>query len=207
MATIVSGASSDVLTIDPTSKAARATLYNSAGTELIVAPTGSYGTNISVRQTGTTAANAVVWSMRNGGTKTVQIRRIKVVRCFDGTAAATTTARYTIQRFTAATPTGGNAQLIGKKRTSYPTSTVVDVRSLDTGLTTTSVVFDNIDLAILALPLSVTGTVAPDDIVFEGVLENFAWLELAANEGLCIRLNQTAVIGQGIYGGIFWDER
>lgn len=208
MATIESGVSStDKWTIDPVSKAGRVTLYDSSGNELSQPPAGAYSLAVNVRQTAATAANAVVWAMRNGATKTVVIRRIKLAQVFDGTAAAATTVRYTIQRFTAANPTAGTAITVGKRQTSSPATTVQDARFLDTGLTTAGITFDGIDLMILGVPVSVTGTLVAHDIATGGDLSYFSNFELAASEGLCIRLSTAAVAGAGLYGGIVFDER
>lgn len=208
MAYIESGVgSAEKLTVDPTSKAARVTLYDSAGNKLLLdTPTGAYMLPVNIRQSAATAANATVWAMRNGATKVMSIRRLRLAMMFDGTAAATTTLKYTIQRFSAATPTAGTALTVIKKRSSYGASTVADARFLDTGLTTTSVTFET-DAHILALPISVTSGNAFYDIQFGRANEPYGDFELAVNEGLCIRLLNTAVVGQGLVGGVEWDER
>lgn len=207
MAEIVSGASADKWTIDPVSKAGRVTLYDSTGNKLLLeTPVGSYILPINVRQTATTASPATVWAMRNGATKTISIRRLRLSVLFDGTAAAATTVKYTILRFSTATPSAGTALTVIKKRSSYASSTLTDARFLDTGLTVTSVVFET-DMHIIGLPISVTGGVSPQDLLFSRANEPYGDFELAANEGLAIQLKSQAAIGLGIVGSVEWDER
>ncbi len=215
---IVSGASADLLTVDPTSKAARVTLYDTAGNAIDAPPTGSYMVPINIRQTAATAAAATVFAMRNSTGKTCYIRRIYLVQGFDGTSPAATTLRYGIARFSAATPTGGSTIPIIKKRTSYTTSNVTDVRFVDTGLTTTSVTFET-EFVSLGLPLysiqvgapttsGACGPVVVNSLMFEKAGQNFDTFELAASEGLCIRiLTISTVIGSTLNGFICWDER
>src|SRR3990167_1796754 len=133
MAIIKSGATTDELTVDPTSKAARVTLYDSSGNELQKPPAGGYLLPIRVRQTAATASGTV-WSMRalTAGKK-VYVRRIVVNCMFDGTAAAST-SQYNLLRFRTATPTAGTALTVVKRDTADPTSIVTDARFLDTGL-------------------------------------------------------------------------
>src|SRR5579859_81632 len=159
MAIIQSGASSDQLTIDPTSKAAHVTAFDSAGNEIDKPSVGSYLAQINVRQTAATALGNVVWAMRNpvGSTITAYIRHLNLTVAFDGTAAAATTVRYELERFSAATPTGGTALTIVKKRNSYGASGITDIRFLDTGLTTTGLVFEA-PFVVVGTPISVSGT-------------------------------------------------
>jgi len=204
---IITGTPSAVgLEVDATSKAARVTLYDSAGNEVNSPPVGSYILPVNIRQTAATAANATVWAMRNGATRTVFIREINLSLGFDGTAAATTTCRYGFQRFTAATPTAGTALTAIKRRAAYDVSTIADARFVDTGLTTTSVVFET-DFAVIGLPISVTSVNRSVCITFEGAGERYDSFELAPNAGLAIRLNVAAVIGLSLNGFISWDER
>lgn len=203
---IISGIDSQQgLEIDATSKASRVTLYDSEGNECQKPPSGSYLLPINIRHTAATTANSVVWAVRNGTTKILAIRRISVAMGFDGTAAAAT-CRYGIQRFTTATPTGGSVLTAIKKRTTYSASTIADARTVDTGLTLGAMAFEA-DMMSWGLPVSLTGGSVVRDYVFEQAGERFDSLELAANEGICIRLNQAAVIGLSLTGFMSWDER
>lgn len=204
---IITGTPSGVgLEVDATSKAARVTIYDSAGFEVQAPPVGVYLLPVNVRQTAATAANSVVWAMRNGASRTLTVKQINVTVDFDGTLAALTTPRYGVQRFTIAAPTGGTALVPIKKRSTYSASTVADARFLDTGLTLGAMVFET-DAMVFGVTASVTGgnSLRPFDFTVSG--ERHSGFELAPNEGLCIRLNTAAVIGVSLTGFVGWDER
>lgn len=207
MAIIQSGASADLWTIDPVSKAGRVTPYDSSGNEQAPFPSpGAYALPINIRQTAATAANATVWTMRNGGSKKVFIRRILLAMLFDGSAAAATTLKYLLARFSAATPTGGTALTVVKMQTTFASSTLADARFLDTGLTTTGVTFET-EWATIGLPASVTSGSLFWNMPFIGSNEAKEPFVLNPNEGLAIRLQNAAVIGLGLTGSVHWDER
>lgn len=175
-------------------------LGNIANAQMAIAA-GYYSTPVNVRQTAATAANATVWSLRNpaASTKTVYIERIYLMMDFDsGTPLGRTLQRYDLERFTTATPTAGTAITVVKMDSSDPTSAVTDVRFLDTGLTTTSVAFGT--------PFATLGCPATDATTTIYVREAIGF-KLAPGEGICIRLNVAAVIGQGLTGEIVWSER
>src|SRR5262245_37109795 len=128
MAIIRSGATTDTLTIDPNSKAARVTAYQSNGVERDALPLGSYMLPINVRHTGAAAPPVVVWFMRNTGSAVAYIRHLRLVMGFDGGPVGQT-PRYELVRFSGATGTSGGAALTpAKKRTAYPGSTIGDAR-------------------------------------------------------------------------------
>jgi hypothetical protein len=203
---VKSGAGASLLTVDPTSLAARVTLYDSAGVEVNKAPNGSYMLPINMgRLTAAVAANSLIWSMRNiTPARTVKIRRILCNVSFDGTAAATT-ALYDWVRYTTATPTGGTVLSVIKKRTGLPTSSVTDARqNAAAALGVTSVVFETSFFSINNQRQLSAGKTA--DLRFEVSGQDYDNFELATGEGLGIRLNQVAVIGDSISGGVSWDE-
>lgn len=207
MAQIQSGATADLLTIDPTSKAARVTPYDSSANEYSPFPSpGAYALPVNVRQTAATAANSTVWTMRNGATKKMFFRRILLEIIFDGTAAAATTLKYMLARFSAATPTGGTSLTAVKMQTTFSASTLADARFLDTGLTTTGVTFET-EWATLAIPASVTAGSIFWNMPFIGPNEAKEPFVLNPNEGLAIRLQNAAVVGMGLTGSVHWDER
>lgn len=208
MAIIQSGASSDTLTIDPTSKAGRVTIYDSSGLEVAKPPTGSYIADINIRQAAATGAGATVWAMRNvSGPAIAYIRHIRLMVSFDGTAAAATTLRYDFQRFDTATPTGGTSVTAVKKRSTYGSPNVSDIRFADAGVTTTGVVF-GAAFHTVGLPSSVTNGNIETDLDFATAGERYnSPFELASGEGFCIRLNTAAVIGLSIRGSVSWDEK
>ena len=190
-------------TVDTISGAERVTLYNSLGLEIPVPPGGVYCLPVGVMQSAASAAGTTVWAMRNGATKTVRLRRILLNFSFFGTAAASIGV-YSLHRFTTATPTGGSALNPLAYKSNYPASTVADVRSVDTGLTTTSVVFSDA-FAYVAGTRAVAAT-TPFNLQFTPYVGRNDALELAPNEGLAIRIAITAVIGDALAGTIEWDE-
>lgn len=206
MAKIESGASADQLTVDPTSKAARNSLYDSAGNLVTYAPTGAYVLPINIRQTAATAAAATVWAMRYvTGALVVKLKKIRLSIGFDGTAAAGTSLGYQLMRFSAATPTAGTAITVIKKRTAYAGSVVTDARFLDTGLTVAGVVFETA-FDINKIPASVTGVTQTMFIDFVEPANRFGEFDLASGEGLAIQLERTAIVGQTLDGYVEWVE-
>lgn len=207
MAQIQSGVGSDLLTIDPTSKAARVTPYDFQGNQFSPYPDpGAYALPVNIDQTANTAANSTVWAMRNGASKKMFFRRLLLAVHFDGTASAGNTLKYMLTRFSAATPTGGTSLAAAKMQTTFSASTLADARFLDTGLTTTGVTFET-EFATLAIPASVTGGIIFWNCPFIGSNEAKEPFVLNPNEGLAIRLQNAAVTGLGITGSIHWDER
>ena len=200
---VKSGASTDVLTVDSTSKAARVTLYRSDGTE-ISNTTVSYLLPIPYqRLTAAVAAGSKIWAMRNGASKTMRIKRIYIGVSFDGSAASSTSC-YQFMRFSGATPSGGTALTAVKKKTSLGATTMADARyNYAAALTVTGITFEtsffeigcqrqvnaNIEAYLVA------DQEGPDSII-----------ELAPNEGLAINLYVAAVIGDGLGGYIEWEE-
>jgi len=148
MAQIQSGVTVDLLTIDPTSKAARTTLYDATGTPCKVDSDGSLKVQVRAPAFGalgaysksltsgiivpTGSTNALIWAMRwtDSTGKLCLIERIRVNAVV--TAAVTTGIPYNLQLFlargftvspttnigTTATLTGGN----GKRRTNMGTT-------------------------------------------------------------------------------------
>lgn len=162
---------------------------------------GYYCVPVQIRQSAASAANTTVFTIRNpaASTKTVVIESMNLIGTFDsGTPITRTLLRYSLHRFSTATPTGGTAETVIKLNNSNAATQVTDVRFLDTGLTTTGVVFEN--------PFSIIGIPATDGAIVQYKKETTP-LILAPGEGFCIRLNVAAVIGQGISGEIAWSER
>lgn len=162
----------------------------------------AYSLPVNILQTGTTAVDTAVWSMRNAAAsgKNVFIEKLRLAVSFHGTAAGSTNSYY-LCRFDTATPSSGSALTVVKMDSVSPTSAVTDARFVDTGLTVTSVAF-GAALHYLNNPISVTSGRRWDEIDLY-----FQPFVLAPGEGLAIRLGATAVVGQGISGSIQWRER
>jgi hypothetical protein len=160
-----------------------------------------YSLPIKIRQTAATGAGATIFSMRNGtsSTITVVIERIELLLGFDaGTPNTRSTQSYDLVRFSTATPTGGTALSVAQMYSGDVSTQIIDARWLDTGLTTTGVVF-NPPFCTISCPAS------------DGATTKYQRAEipfmLGAGEGFCIKLNNAAVIGQSISGEIVWSER
>lgn len=159
-----------------------------------------YSLPVNIRQTAATASGATVWAMRNSTNATVNlyIKRMKLVMSFDQlTALASITARYDLIRFSGATPTGGTALTVAQMYSGDLATQVADARFLDTGLTTTGVVF-NPAFCEIGCPaaLGVTTIYDRDDLP----------LVLGPGEGFCIRTSTTTAIGISIVGEVVWSE-
>jgi hypothetical protein len=206
MAIIQSGASADLATIDPTSKALRVTLYDSAGNELVKEPSGGiYHLPVGLRLTAAVAAGSAVWAMRNGGTRTIYITEIDLLFGFDGTAAATT-SRWELIRFSDANPSGGTAMTPVKHATAMAASSVQDARfNAAAALTVTGITFEDLAFAYGGCQRQVHATNALQ--LGLGALQRRGIFELAPNEGLALRTNIVAVIGDSCQGHIAWEEQ
>jgi hypothetical protein len=160
-----------------------------------------YSAPVNVRQTAATAANATIWAMRNSATSTITvfIEKIELLLAFDsGTPITRSTQKYDLIRFSTATPTGGTAITVAQMYSGDTGTQVTDARFLDTGLTTTSMVFN--------APFATIGCPATDATTTKYQRDTIA-LMLGVGEGFCIRLNNAAVVGQSITGEIVWSER
>jgi hypothetical protein len=160
-----------------------------------------YSAPVKIRQSAATASGATVWSMRNSATSTITvfIERIELLMAFDsGTPLTRSLQLYDLVRFSTATPTGGTQISVAQMYSGDSGTQVTDVRFLDTGLTTTSVVFNP--------PFCTIGCPATDATTTKYQREGIALL-LGVGEGFCIKLNGAAVIGQSLTGEIVWSER
>ena len=204
MAIIQSGASADLLTVDPASKAARVTLYDSAGNELAKSPAGGiYHLPVGLRFTAAIGADSPVWALRNGASKTIYITEINLLFGFD-TTAALTTSRLDLVRFTGANLTGGTAMTPVKHATVMPASTVQDARfNPAAALGFAGVTFeDEFAYGGVQRQLHATNVLQ----LRAGALQRRGVIELAPNEGLAIRTNVASVVGDTCQGHIAWEE-
>ena len=160
---------------------------------------------VRIRQTAATAATATVWAMRN--THATKCAHVKNIRLFAyGDASASGQVAYELCRFSGATPTAGTAlTLIRMRNSSTYTTGVTDARFLDTGLTVAGVVFETAFAALQCQGGLGSGHHLDMDML--DLARTWSGFELGPGEGLCIRLGATAVVGQRIAGGVFWDER
>jgi hypothetical protein len=208
---IISGSTTDQMTIDPVSQAARITWYSSDG--LSTAPTDTYRgvAAINVRQTATTGAGVSTWAIyNNSSTKTVHIKSIYLQLFFDGTGAATLMKYEFIKGIGVTTFSGGTVVTPLHKRTSQ-VSPVASVRVLDTGVTTTGATFGGSMFTITQG--RVPQTTSPDGIKFQSTTAYLSFemfrefpIELALNEVFSLRQLATSVIGDNVVGYVEFAE-
>lgn len=203
---IISGVSSDVLTIDPISKAARVTLYDPAGNALLRNNVFSGAAAFMVKQSTTTGAGAVVFGLHNPhASKIVHIQNIQVRCFFDGVAAATL-MNYEIIKATSVTAfSAGTAITPVTKITGQ--SAIAVARFLDTGLTTTGITAVQVLGNILMGRVTMTATnfQSTQEIWEFSALQKLP-IQLAQNEILAIRQVVASVAGDRIIGTVDWNE-
>ena len=152
---------------------------------------------------GTPAAGSTIWAMRNVGTKTVRLRNIDLMVGFSGTAAATAQS-YQIVRFSGATPTGGTALVVVKRRNSASATTITDARF--GGVTQTALTVAGVAFEAVASHVGCSRQNGPGshfDQIWPNTQDGF---EIAVNEGLAIQIELIAVAGDWISGTVTWDE-
>lgn len=207
MAVIQSGATADLLTVDPTSKAARVTLYGPDGQALRYLSGTQRGIAlVKVTATGTAAANTIIWVLRNSGSagRVLYISRIYIQCAFNGTGAATE-QRYQFLKYTGVTAFGGSPTAITPllKRTSLGAPPDVSAAFLDTGLTLTNGVAGAIWWEVIWNRLTHSATQAGGiSGQYLAPVNDEQPLELAANEALAITNGATQVVGDIVQGAV-----
>lgn len=178
-------------------------MYTASGSRPLYPSMDSYALNMASGAIGAITAGTTVFTMRNTGTRTAYIRKISLASCFLGTIAATV-SHFQIQKFTTATPTGGTALVVGKKKTAGAVSTIGDARFAVTGLTTTSVAFTDIIAGLTQISQLVVGAIL---LIAEPDHNAFGTIELAVGEGICIRaVAATTIASTNLNLTIEWDE-
>lgn len=152
----------------------------------------------------TLTSGTTYWAMRFvSGTGKVRVRRIYFNATFAG-AAANTRSVFEVERFSAATPTAGNAitavPLAGIG--SIAPTLVTDIRQANGGLTTTSVVFE---APFCNAPM--TSQPAAGAQLFDyNPLDRDDYVELLSGDGLCVRANGAIITASGIHGRVLFEE-
>lgn len=197
----------DQLTVDPTSNAARVTLYDAAGREVIKKPTtNGFLAHILIRQSTGTTQPKLIWSLFNPTPGSIfRVRRIVYNFHFDGTATASG-ANYNWFRTAFGAPTGGTTITPTQKKTG--SASTADVRFLDTGLTQT--VNASVGDAFIKLNWSenTTAQMYPFSWPLEYQMKRLnSAIELQFNEGIGLFLVvNNAIAGAGFSGFVEWDE-
>lgn len=197
---IISGASSDELTVDPTSKAARVVLYGPDGKLVNKRPTFEGSIRVPcARLTAAVAAASLIWAMRYNGANILRVKSGSLQASFDGTAAATT-SEYQIVRISAANPTGGTAIQPVATDTTYAIPSIDARFNYAAALTVAGVTIATEFAAEWGTQRQVSATnmllIANRQALYS------SFLDLRAGEGIAIRLGVVAVVGDAL-GGYF----
>jgi len=174
---------------------------------------GEFYISFAQRFTAAFAANAALFAMRNGGTKTIKFFEQQFSMAFDGTGAAsefniammkTTSASTTLAGGVAL---GGATGLLGApafavvpESVGAAASTLADARyaTAAAALTTAGIITSS-PIANLSLPRSVSG---------QNLFINWGRdLELAPGEGFVISLAAAGVIGDTLGFTAYWGEK
>lgn len=226
MAVIKSGATSDQLTVDPTSKAARVTQYDAAGS-VLGAPTNpiAFVPGISVVPTNggfysvagrtgtaaiaaTLAADTPLAAMRLAAisSRLAYVTRLEVwISIITVGTSALVPGTLGLQRFTAGNPTGGTVRTPSEldELTSDATD-MTQIQDLNSALTMTSVVYGTV-LATNPVPIVITGSTSS----FPWIIEPPTPIVLRPGDGLTLK---TQIVMPGTQTWMFswtawWEER
>jgi hypothetical protein len=140
------------------------------------------------------AANTTLMSARfaTGSTRTAYVTKFRTLIAVAtvGTSALVP-GTLGLQRFTAATPTGGTARTANENDEAATATDMTDIRDSNAALTVTSVTFGNI-LGVTIIPLFISGGAMWMEWIFE---PNYP-IKLVAGDGLCLRTTVACPITQ-----------
>ena len=162
MATIKSSATSDSLVIDPTSKAARVTLYDSAGRELSLQKRATYVATKVPTSTTAAAAAVVIANLIGSASKTVRVHKI-IVTGSKATAAENTTVL--LAKRTAAA-SGGTSSATTPIPVDSANSAATATSNFWTVVGSAGTGLGFIDQKSMTLPVT-AGTSEPGEVIFE----------------------------------------
>lgn len=205
---IQSGATTDTLTVDPTSKAIRDTLYDADGNQGIASPTGSYLVNLNFELTAVSVADVLIWSFFLPTTATViaRLRSINISPVYPGAGGNTSDRALYFQRFNGST-SGGTTYVPTKKKSSYAAS-AADIRfNGGAGGLTNSTTKIGARFWTVQAPLNVQGTVYHHRFLcYTPGQARIAPLEFNPGEGFGIYLHESTGSGLPWNGYVEWDE-
>lgn len=158
-----------------------------------------YSLAFRIAQSGAAVADVTVFSMRNTGTRKIKINRLVGNLIYSSGATSTLNKGYYLQLFSAATPSGGTPLTPAKLASTTPAAGV-DARFLDTGLTTTNVVFGS---TVMQFTRD-TGFTYTSPFLLD--FKDHP-LELLVGEGIALRVSTvTSETGMGMSGTILFVE-
>lgn len=200
---VISGATSDVLTVDPTSKAARVTIYDSAGRELSAQVKQGYSAGIPAFSSPATPTD--MFTITGSASKTVRVLSIEV-----GTTQTTAGINriYLVKRSTANT-SGTSSSITATPHDSNNNAASATVLSYTVNPSTGSLV-GNLAVRNVNSPILATGIGTPDQ-----PMQNTTAIELLAQpvtlrgiaQVLAVNFNGAALpSGLSVVGTITWEE-
>lgn len=215
MAVIQSGASTSTLTIDPTSKAARVTLYNSKGRSPAATRYGSYIASIYYSSTGAVSIGTTPVMIQNHGFEQSYIRRLVLMLAHQPDSGAVTNTASTVTlglyKFGGAFYENLTALAISSKKDStMPNSSTrvwsYGTNAVDLAPTGISIVPD--PAITFAVPRSVSGANAVHMLDYNMSVTDNADndLHMMPGEGWALRFMAASTsVGIGITGFVEWD--
>jgi len=151
-----------------------------------------YTVPVRIAQLALTAADTTVFAIRNTGTKDWSIDHLDVTLGYGGSALSGIRG-YSLQRFSAATPTGGTA-ITPCPNDSNDAALTCDARFAATGLTVTNVSFG----AIISHFLRDIGYSSTSPLIQDWRPDSP--IIVHPNEGICVRIDAASAtaIGMGL---------
>lgn len=200
------------LEVGATSKASRATPYNSLGTEVLnnLPFNGYFSLAINHVATGIGGAGACVWWVRNGSNAVMAFWALHVGLVFTGAATAASRQEYKWERYVGADPTTSTVivpqRLDGRYTSTIDLASVFATSSVAVGAAT--IIRDEIDAFRTGQAISTTTQTATHrwQTPISSTNKDFPVI-LAPNEGLLLASVPAIVVGMGIVGHIYWEER
>lgn len=205
-----SGATADLLTVDPTSKAMRVEHYDSAALPLNPIPVGVYMLPVNVRIGG--AANGFgLWALQvpASAARDVYIRRIFLRSAFDGTAASSAPHGVGVHRVNGVTITSGTVLTPIKLDSTYAASVIVTTAQQSDGTTKLSLSGGTTLAALAYLQMdSQTGFNGALDLNWFEADNPYSMLKLVDDEGLLLYVDFASIVaGVSVSGFVVWEER
>lgn len=175
----------------------------SDGSAAFPAYTAIYLVPLLIKPVTTLTAGTTYFSMRNTGNKQVFLLNAQFQTIYDGSDAGNiVSSTFSLERFSAATPSGGSTVTPAKGSSTFGATSIGDARMANSGLTTTGVSFDAALGYITVLNRSSSGVAL--DLARDSSSQG---LHLLPGEGFCLRAFNSLTAGVGLTGIIVYGEQ